>query len=198
VFAQTLADGLKELWDSWFRGGGRCQEAYAWDVCCLLGLTGERPNENDDSKNYEANGDEHGGVRRPRASPVCTPGNDGLQPSVTALCAERLGAERPALAASTSRGAIMPGRSSGLLGRFAASGILLVMTRALDAVVAKLAMLSPEEQDRIAQWLLEELRDDEHWTRQFADSQDALSKLAAEARADLAAGRATDLDPDKL
>ena len=72
------------------------------------------------------------------------------------------------------------------------------MTRALDAVVAKLAALSPEDQDRIAQWLLEELRDDEHWSRQFANSQDALSKLAAEVRADLAAGRATELDSDKL
>jgi hypothetical protein len=72
------------------------------------------------------------------------------------------------------------------------------MTRALDAVVAKLATLPAKEQDRIAQWLLDELRDDEDWTRRFANSQDALSKLAAEARADLAAGRATELDPDKL
>lgn len=72
------------------------------------------------------------------------------------------------------------------------------MTRALDAVVAKLATLSSEEQDRIAQWLLEELRDDEEWSRQFANSQDALSKLAAEVRGDLAAGRVTDLDADKL
>ena len=58
------------------------------------------------------------------------------------------------------------------------------MTRALDAAIAKLATLPVEEQDRIARWLLEELRDDEHWTRQFAASQDALSKLAAEARAE--------------
>ena len=72
------------------------------------------------------------------------------------------------------------------------------MTRALEAAMAKLATLSAEEQDRIAQWLLDELRDDEHWNRQFATSQDALSKLAAEARTDLAAGRATELDPNKL
>ena len=72
------------------------------------------------------------------------------------------------------------------------------MTRALDAVIAKLAGLPAEEQDRIAQWLLDELGADELWARQFAASQDALSKLAAEARADLAAGRATELDPDKL
>jgi hypothetical protein len=76
--------------------------------------------------------------------------------------------------------------------------ILSVVTRALDAAIAKLATLPAEDQDRIARWLLDELQDDEHWTRQFATSQDALSKLAAEARADRAAGRATELDPDKL
>jgi hypothetical protein len=34
--------------------------------------------------------------------------------------------------------------------------------------------------------------------RQFAGSQDALSKLATEARVDRAQGKATELDPDKL
>ena len=72
------------------------------------------------------------------------------------------------------------------------------MTRAMDAAVAKLASLPADEQDRIAQWLLDELRDEEHWARQFSASQDALNKLAAEARAERAAGRATELDPDKL
>ena len=72
------------------------------------------------------------------------------------------------------------------------------MTRALDAAIAKLATLPADEQDRIAQWLLDELRDDEHWARQFATSQEALSKLATETRAERAAGRATELDPDKL
>jgi len=32
------------------------------------------------------------------------------------------------------------------------------MTRALDTAIAKVTMLPPDEQDRIAQWLLEELR----------------------------------------
>ena len=72
------------------------------------------------------------------------------------------------------------------------------MTRRLDGAIAKLTTLPAEEQDRIANWLLGELRDDEQWTRQFDASQDALSKLAAEARAERAAGRATDLDPDHL
>ncbi len=72
------------------------------------------------------------------------------------------------------------------------------VTRTLDTAIAKLTTLPAEEQDRIAQWLLDELRDEDQWMRQFANSQDALSKLAAEARTDRAQGRATELDPDKL
>jgi len=33
------------------------------------------------------------------------------------------------------------------------------MTRALDAVIARLSTLPVDEQDRIAQWLLDELRE---------------------------------------
>lgn len=84
------------------------------------------------------------------------------------------------------------------LGRIAAGRILYRMTRALDAAIAKLARLPQDEQDRIARWLLNELEDEDVWTRQFASSQEALSKLAAEARADSTAGRTTELDPDKL
>jgi len=73
-----------------------------------------------------------------------------------------------------------------------------LVTQTLDAAIAQLAALPPEEQDRIGRWLLEELRDEDHWARQFAASQDTLAKLAAEARADHAAGRTTDLDPEKL
>jgi hypothetical protein len=57
------------------------------------------------------------------------------------------------------------------------------MTRALEAVIAKLAGLPPEEQDRIARWLLDELEDEARWARRFSTSQDALAKLAAEAEA---------------
>ena len=72
------------------------------------------------------------------------------------------------------------------------------MTQTLDAAIAKLAALPPEEQDRVGRWLLDEIRDEEHWRRQFSTSQDLLGKLAVEARADRAAGRTTDLDPEKL
>ena len=42
------------------------------------------------------------------------------------------------------------------------------MTQTLDAAIAKLATLPPDEQDRVAQWLLDELRDDEHWLNSSA------------------------------
>jgi hypothetical protein len=73
-----------------------------------------------------------------------------------------------------------------------------VVTQALEAALAELAKLPPEEQDRVGRWLLEELRDEKRWDRQFRGSQDALSRLGAEALADHAAGRTTPLDPDKL
>ena len=72
------------------------------------------------------------------------------------------------------------------------------MTQLLEAALAQLAKLSPDEQDRVGRWLLEELRDEELWDRQFSGSQDVLSRLAAEALSDRDAGRTTPLDPDKL
>jgi hypothetical protein len=72
------------------------------------------------------------------------------------------------------------------------------MTRTLDAAIAKLATLPPEEQDRVGRWLLDELADEELWAGTFDASPDTLGKLAAEARADRAAGRTTDVDPDSL
>ena len=76
--------------------------------------------------------------------------------------------------------------------------MLLFVSHTLDAAIAKLATLPPEEQDRVGHWLLDELRDDEHWAHQFRASQDALSTLAADARADRTADRTTALDPEHL
>ncbi len=68
------------------------------------------------------------------------------------------------------------------------------MTSTLDTAISELAALPPEEQERVAKWILELLRDEADWDTQFTGSQDALGRLAAEARADRAAGRATELD----
>ncbi len=72
------------------------------------------------------------------------------------------------------------------------------MTRTLDAAIAKLAALPSDEHDRIGRWLLQELAGDEHWALRFGTSPDLFSKLAAEARAEKTAGRATDADPGPL
>ena len=72
------------------------------------------------------------------------------------------------------------------------------MTRALEQVISQISSLPPDEQDRIAGWVQSELVAEEGWAHRFAKSQDVLKTLADEAVADEAAGRTTDLDPDKM
>ncbi len=55
------------------------------------------------------------------------------------------------------------------------------MTKQLQKAFKKASALPPQEQDVIADWLLKELESEERWGRLFANSQGALSKLAAEA-----------------
>ena len=55
------------------------------------------------------------------------------------------------------------------------------MTKLLKEVLAKLSRLPPERQDEFAAWLLAEMEDEARWDKSFADSQDALAKLADEA-----------------
>ena len=72
------------------------------------------------------------------------------------------------------------------------------MTPTLDTVIARVAALRPEDQNRIAQWLLDELKDEDRRTEQFPRSQDALGRFADEAGSEREVGRATQLDPYKL
>lgn len=72
------------------------------------------------------------------------------------------------------------------------------MIRALNSIFFKISSLPPEEQDRIANWLQVDFASEEGWTRRFAESQNTLNALADEALADAAAGRTTELDPDKM
>jgi hypothetical protein len=55
------------------------------------------------------------------------------------------------------------------------------MTKLLKEVLAKLSMLPPEQQDELAAFLLAEMEDEARWDKSFAESQDALAKLADEA-----------------
>ncbi len=72
------------------------------------------------------------------------------------------------------------------------------MTQLLEKVLTEVYKLSPEKQDAIAAIILEELEDEQRWDKAFADSQEILSKLAAEALAEHRSGQTQELDPDQL
>ena len=72
------------------------------------------------------------------------------------------------------------------------------MTRLLEKAYSRVTQLPDSEQDAIATWILDALADEEHWTEQFANSQDALAKLAQEAFAEHQAGKTLPLDPTSL
>jgi len=72
------------------------------------------------------------------------------------------------------------------------------MTELLTRAFAEASKLPTEEQDLFAAWLLEELASEHRWDQLFADSQDVLEKLAAEALAEHRAGKTEPLDPDNL
>ncbi len=68
------------------------------------------------------------------------------------------------------------------------------MTKLLKEVLAKLSKLSPERQDELAAWLLAEMEDEARWDKSFAESQDALEKLADEALAEHKRGETRPLE----
>ena len=71
------------------------------------------------------------------------------------------------------------------------------MTKLLEKAVAALGHLPASEQDAIAREILERIEADERWDRLLGDprSAGALARLAAETRADVAAGQVEDGDP---
>ncbi len=72
------------------------------------------------------------------------------------------------------------------------------MTTRLEQAFTEASKLSLKEQDALADWLLAELRSEKKWDRLFANSQDALSKLASEALAEHRSGQTKELNPDRL
>lgn len=72
------------------------------------------------------------------------------------------------------------------------------MTKRLEQAFAEARKLPEDEQDALANFLLEELASERHWTRAFADSQELLSQLADEALAEHHAGETQELDPEAL
>ena len=71
------------------------------------------------------------------------------------------------------------------------------MNALLNKAIAAIAKLPEAEQEAIARDVLERLEADAHWNNLFADprSNAALSRLATEARDDIARGDVLDYDP---
>ncbi|MGQ0603402.1 MAG: hypothetical protein ACT4QE_17105 [Anaerolineales bacterium] len=72
------------------------------------------------------------------------------------------------------------------------------MTGLLEKAIAQVQQLSSEQQDAIAALILEELADEEKWERAFAQSQDALARLAEKVRSDIRTGNVTKAGFDEL
>jgi hypothetical protein len=72
------------------------------------------------------------------------------------------------------------------------------MTQLLEKVIAEVSPRSEPEQDALAAWILEELASEHRWDQAFADSEDALARLAAEALAEHRSGHTQPLDADRL
>lgn len=71
------------------------------------------------------------------------------------------------------------------------------MNALFDKAIAAIAKLPDAEQEAIAREMLDRLEADARWEKLFADSRSSgtLSRLAAEARAEIASGKACDFDP---
>jgi hypothetical protein len=72
------------------------------------------------------------------------------------------------------------------------------VTRLLEEAFRKASELSEAEQDALAASILADLEDERRWSESFANSQDLLAELAAEAREEYRAGRTLPLDPDRM
>ena len=72
------------------------------------------------------------------------------------------------------------------------------MSELLKQAIEQVERLSDEDKDAIATIILEELEDENKWSQSFADSQDFLASLAAEAMAEYKAGKTEELDPESL
>jgi aspartate/glutamate racemase len=72
------------------------------------------------------------------------------------------------------------------------------MTRLLEQAISRLQSLPEEDQDAIANLILEEIKEEERWDQSFAQTSHILEKLAASAMAEHRAGLTQDLDPEAL
>ena len=72
------------------------------------------------------------------------------------------------------------------------------MTDLLKQALIEAEKLPESEQNALARWLLTELSSERKWDESFSDSQNALTKLAEEAKKEYGKGETKPLDPDNL
>lgn len=73
-----------------------------------------------------------------------------------------------------------------------------MITKLLERAFTEASKLTEQEQDVFAVWILEELASERLWEKAFANSEDALTRLAEEAITEYRAGQTQELDPDQL
>jgi hypothetical protein len=69
------------------------------------------------------------------------------------------------------------------------------MSKLLEKAIKALEALPEAEQDAVAALVLAEIEDEAHWSKSFARSQDALERLARQAREEIARGAVRPGDP---
>lgn len=72
------------------------------------------------------------------------------------------------------------------------------MTDMLEKAFAEASKLPLQEQDALANWILDELASENRWEMAFTNSSDALTRLSQEALAEHRKGHTEPLDPDRL
>ena len=72
------------------------------------------------------------------------------------------------------------------------------MTTLLETAFEKASTLSEIEQNRVARFLIEEIRSEQKWNALFAESEDELAQIADAVLEDYTAGQTTPLTPERL
>lgn len=72
------------------------------------------------------------------------------------------------------------------------------MSKLLERAFEELSKLPEDQQENMAQWILDELEDELRWDQAFATSLPQLEKLGRKALEDYRAGRTQELHPDEL
>ena len=73
-----------------------------------------------------------------------------------------------------------------------------MVTKRFEKVIDKVGKLPAEEQDALAEWILEELADEQRWQESFAKSQNSLEKMADKALQEHERGNTSPLDLSEL